>query len=213
MTDDPRQDYEASAAHDEAVIRDVLSGNVDAYASLERKYRKIVSFLIRKMIRDEEDVRDLTQETFMRAYAALPSFRFEYPFARWLFKIASNKCIDHLRRQRLTPLSLDAPVSTRDGGVMYMDPKDLGPTPDVQALARERSDLLRAAMDSLPDVYREVIRLRHEEELEYQEIADRLGHPLGTVKAHLFRARKLLYRKLMRHDAHFAEYRRGDSDE
>jgi RNA polymerase sigma-70 factor (ECF subfamily) len=194
------------------VIRSVLAGETDAFAKLEKKYRKIVAFLVRKMISNEEDVRDLTQETFVKAFAALPAFRFEYPFSRWLFKIASNRCIDHLRRKRLAPLSLDAPIATKDGGVMYVDPQDLGPTPDVQALASERSAMLRQALETLPEKYREVIRLRHEEELEYQEIADKLGHPLGTVKAHLFRARKMLYKQLVRHEAAFEDYTRGDAE-
>ncbi|MBU3741215.1 MAG: sigma-70 family RNA polymerase sigma factor [Candidatus Kapabacteria bacterium] len=212
MTDTIRDEIDDSSAQDEAVIRDVLGGNTDAFAALERKYRKIVSFLIRKMIRNEEDVRDITQETFAKAFAALPSFRFEYPFSRWLFKIASNKCIDHLRRQRLTPVSLDAPVTTKDGGQMFVDPRDHGPTPDVQALASERSEKLQQALRTLPEKYREVIRLRHEEELDYQEIADRLGHPLGTVKAHLFRARKMLYKQLVRHEMIFDDYMRGDAE-
>ena len=212
MTETTRDEIDDSSAQDEAVIRDVLAGNTDAFAALERKYRKIVSFLVRKMIRNEEDVRDITQESFAKAFAALPSFRFEYPFSRWLFKIASNKCIDHLRRQRFTPVSLDAPVTTKDGGNMYVDPRDLGPTPDAQALASERAEKLQQALRTLPEKYREVIRLRHEEELEYQEIADRLGHPLGTVKAHLFRARKLLYKQLVRHDMVFDDYMHGDDE-
>jgi RNA polymerase sigma-70 factor (ECF subfamily) len=212
MIDESRQDIDDSAAQDEAVIRSVLAGETDAFAKLEKKYRKIVAFLVRKMISNEEDVRDLTQETFVKAFAALPAFRFEYPFSRWLFKIASNRCIDHLRRKRLAPLSLDAPIATKDGGVMYVDPQDLGPTPDVQALASERSAMLRQALETLPEKYREVIRLRHEEELEYQEIADKLGHPLGTVKAHLFRARKMLYKQLVRHEAAFEDYTRGDAE-
>lgn len=95
---------------------------------------------------------------------------------------------------------------------MYVDPQDLGPTPDIQALASERSAMLRQALETLPEKYREVIRLRHEEELEYQEIADKLGHPLGTVKAHLFRARKMLYKQLVRHEAAFEDYTRGDAE-
>jgi RNA polymerase sigma factor (sigma-70 family) len=212
MSDVPKQATESSA-EDEAVIRDILAGNTNAFAILERKYRRIVSFLIRKMIRNEEDVEDLTQETFVKAYAALPSFQFEYPFSRWLYKIASNRCIDHLRRKRFASVSLDEPISTRDGGELYMEPADQGHTPDVALLAKERGEMLREALRTMPEKYREVIRLRHEEELEYQEIADRLKQPLGTVKAHLFRARKLLYKKLLKHGSHFEEYMQGEDDE
>jgi len=194
------------SAEDEAIIREVLAGNVNAFARLERKYRRIVSFLIRKMIRNEQDIADLTQDTFVRAFAALPSFQFEYPFSRWLYKIASNRCIDHLRRKRFSQVSLDEPLKSRDGGDLYMDPRDSGQTPDVALLTQERVQLLRQALAGLPDKYRQVIRMRHDEELEYQEIAERLQQPLGTVKAHLFRARKLLYKSLMKHGGHFEEY-------
>ena len=195
-----------SAAEDERIIREVLAGDVNAFAVLEKKYRRIVSFLVRKMVRTDDDVADLTQDTFVKAFNALPSFRFEYQFSKWLFKIASNRCIDYLRRKRFQAVSLDQPVVTKDGGEVTLEPQDQGPVADEILLSKERAELLQAALESLPDKYRLVIKMRHEEELEYQEIADKLGHPLGTVKAHLFRARKLLYKKLILHGKHFEEY-------
>ncbi|RPI67230.1 MAG: sigma-70 family RNA polymerase sigma factor, partial [Ignavibacteriae bacterium] len=110
---DQQQNLAESSAEDERIIREVLAGNVNAFAVLEKKYRRIVSFLIRKMIRDDEDVADLTQETFVKAFSALPRFQFEYPFSRWLYKIASNRCIDHLRRKRFQAISLDQPLQTK----------------------------------------------------------------------------------------------------
>ncbi|MBI2793215.1 MAG: sigma-70 family RNA polymerase sigma factor [Ignavibacteria bacterium] len=195
-----------SSAEDAQIIREVLAGNTNAFAELERKYRRIVSFLIRKMIRNEEDVADLTQDTFVRAFAALQSFKFEFAFSGWLFKIASNRCIDHLRRKRFQMLSIDQPITTREGSERTMDPADKGPHADEILLAKERAAMLKQALETLPDKYRTVIRMRHEEDLDYNEIAQQLGHPLGTVKAHLFRARKLLYKKLLRHGTHFDEY-------
>ena len=93
-----KQDPVESAAEDERIIRAIIAGDVEAFAQLESKYKRIVSYLIRKMIRNDEDVYDLTQETFIKAFNALPRFKFDYPFSRWLYKIASNGCIDHLRR-------------------------------------------------------------------------------------------------------------------
>lgn len=203
---DPTPSAQDSSAEDARIIREVLAGNANAFAELEKKYRRIVSFLVRKMIRNEEDVADLTQDAFVKAFAALSSFRFEYSFSSWLYKIASNRCIDHLRRKRFQMLSIDQPIATRDGSELTMDPADRGPHADEILLAKERASMLQQALDTLPDKYRTVIRLRHEEDLDYMEIAARLGHPLGTVKAHLFRARKLLYRKLLRHGKHFEEY-------
>jgi RNA polymerase sigma-70 factor (ECF subfamily) len=195
-----------SAKEDEAIIREVLAGNADAFGALQKKYRRLVGYLIRKTVRNETDVEDLVQETFIKAFAALPSFQFEYQFSRWLFKIASNRCIDHLRRKRFAMSSLDEPITTRDGGELTMEPVDSGRKPDELLLAGERAEMLRAALAALPDKYREVIRMRHEEELEYSEIAERLNQPLGTVKAHLFRARKMLYKALLKHGSHFDEY-------
>ncbi|MCX6140260.1 MAG: sigma-70 family RNA polymerase sigma factor [Candidatus Kapabacteria bacterium] len=205
MIDTPQQAADSSG-EDEAIIRDVLAGNVNAFATLERKYRRIVTFLIRKMIRDDEDVSDMVQDTFLKAYQALGTFRFEYPFSRWLFKIASNRCIDHLRRKRFAMVSLDAPVRSKGGDEFFMEPADKGPTPDVSLLAKERMEFLQQALVKIPERYREVIRMRHDEELEYQEIADKLNQPLGTVKANLFRARKMLLKMLQKHGSHFDEY-------
>ena len=185
---------------------------MDAFAKLEKKYNRIVSFLIRKMVRNDQDVNDLTQETFIKAFNALPRFKFEYPFSRWLYKIASNRCIDHLRRKRFQAVSLDQPINTNDGGEVTMDPPDKEPGADELLLAKERAEMLRDALATLPEKYQIVIKMRHEEELEYQEISEKLKLPLGTVKAHLFRARKLLYKKLLVHGRHFEEYMDEDKD-
>lgn len=207
---DPTPSAQVSSAEDAQIIREVLAGNANAFAELERKYRRIVSFLIRKMIRNQEDVADLTQDAFVKAFAALPSYRFEFPFSSWLYKIASNRCIDYLRRRRFQMLSIDQPISLRDGTELTTDPADRGPHADEILLAKERAAMLQQALDTLPEKYRTVIFLRHEEDLDYIEIAEKLGRPLGTVKAHLFRARKLLYKKLLRHGKHFEEYMNDD---
>lgn len=211
MTDTLQQ--QESSAEDEAVLRRILAGDTNAFAFLEKKYRKTVVFLIRKMVRNDEDVNDLAQDTFVKAYAALPTFQFEYPFSRWLFKIASNRTIDFLRRKRFQMYSIDEPIRTGDGGDLYMDPRDNEPMPDAVVLAGERAQMLKEALDSLPEKFKRVIQMRHEEELEYQEIADKLQQPLGTVKAHLFRARKQLYKKLLQHGNHFEEYMPDDEDD
>jgi RNA polymerase sigma-70 factor (ECF subfamily) len=205
MIDTPQQAADSSA-EDEAVIRDVLAGKTNAFAKLERKYRRIVAFLVRKMVSNADDVDDLVQDTFVRAYQALPSFQFEYPFSRWLYKIASNRCIDYLRRRRFSMVSLDQPLTGKDGSDYVWEPRDGGLTPEGVVLSIERAQMIREALASMPEKYQEVIRMRHDEELEYQEIADRLGQPLGTVKANLFRARKRLVVLLRQHGRHFEEY-------
>lgn len=209
MTDTPQQAAE-SCAEDEAVIREVLAGNTDAFARLERKYRRIVTYLVRKMVSQQDDVDDLVQDTFIRAFQALPGFQFEYPFSRWLYKIASNRCIDYLRRRRFAMVSLDQPIMSKEGSEYTWELQDGGPTPEAVVLSQERADFIRKALLEMPEKYREVLRMRHDEELEYQEIADRLGQPLGTVKANLFRARKRLVVLLQRHGGHFDEYMTGE---
>jgi len=203
---DITQPVNDSAAADLVVVQRVLAGEVNAYAVLESKYKRIVAFLVRKMISNEEDAADIVQDTFVKAFSALKTYKGDYPFSRWLYKIASNKCIDYLRRKRFAMVSIDSPIATKDGGEMTFDPMDLGPVPVDIVLANERSAMLKNALQSLPEKYRNVIRMRHEEDLEYQEIADKLAKPLGTVKAHIFRARKLLYKRLLKHGDHFEEY-------
>lgn len=202
-----------SSAEDEAVIRQVLAGNTNAFAKLERKYRRIVTFLVRKMVSQQDDVEDLVQDTFVKAFQALPTFQFEFPFSRWLYKIASNRCIDYLRRRRFAMVSIDQPITGKDGSDYVWEPRDAGPTPESVVLSRERAQMIRDALASMPEKYQVVIRMRHDEELEYQEIADRLGQPLGTVKANLFRARKRLVVLLKRHGRHFEEYMADEGDE
>ncbi len=212
MTETPLHAAESSA-EDEAVIRQVLAGNTNAFAKLERKYRRIVTFLVRKMVSQQDDVADLVQDTFVKAFQALPTFQFEFPFSRWLYKIASNRCIDYLRRRRFAMVSIDQPITGKDGSDYVWEPRDSGPTPESVVLSRERAQMIRDALASMPEKYQVVIRMRHDEELEYQEIADRLGQPLGTVKANLFRARKRLVVLLKRHGRHFEEYMADEEDE
>lgn len=203
MADVPYTETESSprpVSEDCLVIQDILAGNTNAFAHLQKKYQRQINSLLRRMVRDPDDVADLVQETFIKAYRALATFQCEHSFEKWLYKIASNNCIDYLRRKRFTIISIDKPVSTSDGGEMSMElPDPNSPQPDGEMLASERTQVLREAYELLPPKYKEVIRMRHEEEMEYNEIADKLGLPLGTVKAHIFRARQMMYKKLHKH--------------
>lgn len=175
-------------------IKSILSGNIDNFKLLQNKYQKIVKNLIRKMIKNEEDVNDLAQETFIKAYNSLSSFQFQYTFSSWLFRIASNNCIDFLRKKRFSTISLSQPLNDSDDQVFEVEDKEYAP--DRTMLSEERRSLLLKAIEELPDHYREIIKLRHYEEMDYNQIAEHLNIPLGTVKAHLFRARKLLLQSL-----------------
>jgi RNA polymerase sigma-70 factor (ECF subfamily) len=179
----PAEDYE--------IVQQILGGNKDLFEKLERKYKKPLSHLISKMVRNTDDVEDIVQETFIRAYNNLRYYKKEFAFHSWLFKIASNLCIDFLRKRRVQTISIEQPFP-RSESENQMDFPALGDEADKMILDEEQRQSLNAALSFLPEKYRIVIELRHFEELEYNEIAERLGIPVGTVKAHLFRARKAL---------------------
>lgn len=174
----------------EAVNR-VLAGDSSAFQLLQTKYNRIIIALVRKMVRNEDDVEDLAQETFIKAYKALKTFQPGYSFSAWIYRIASNTCIDFLRKKRFMTVSLSQPVGNSDDDYFF-EIEDKSYVPDIGVLADERKKALKEAIENLPDNYREIIKLRHEEEMDYNQISKQLDLPLGTVKAHLFRARKLL---------------------
>lgn len=178
------------------IIKNVLAGKTHEFDVLQKKYRILISSLIRKMIRDEDDIDDLVQESFIKAYNALDKFQEGYSFSSWLYRIASNNCIDFLRKKRFPTISIENPSFTDDEDGGALDIEDQSYQADIQVLGNERRKALFDAIAELPENYREIIELRHEQELDYKEIADKLDMPLGTVKAHLFRARKILLEKL-----------------
>lgn len=185
-------------------VRKVLEGDTHAFQYLQQKYHKLILNLIRKMIRDEDDVEDLAQETFIKAYKALSSFQFGFSFSAWLYRIASNTCIDFLRKKRFPTISLSQTVPGNDEEY-EIEIADQTFVPDLTVMNEERRAALNNAIESLPENYRNIIKLRHEEELDYKDIAERLDMPLGTVKAHLFRARKVLYDALKKNKGLFSD--------
>ncbi|MDZ7374203.1 MAG: sigma-70 family RNA polymerase sigma factor [candidate division KSB1 bacterium] len=176
-------------------IRDAIAGDPKAFEWVIERYRSGLYHLVLRMVRNAQDAEDIVQETFIKAYNALPSFSEEYAFSTWLYKIAINHCIDYLRKRKLPTLSLDRPIEAKNGDVKRELP-DRGLTPESTLLRREQHRLIREAIEKLPEHYRVVIVLRHQEEKSYEEIARILGVPLGTVKARIFRARELLKKML-----------------
>ena len=140
---------------------------------------------------DVEDARDVTQDVFIKVYGALDSFDPRFKFSTWLFRIAGNAAIDHLRRRRVRTLPLERPPGP-DGEVREVDPAETRPNPHEELSRQRLRAALAAAIDRLPDDYRELISLRHYGEMPYEEIAELKGMPLGTVKNKLFRARQAL---------------------
>jgi RNA polymerase sigma factor (sigma-70 family) len=184
-----------SREEDATLIKRALDGDQKAFKRLRQKYYDAIYNAIYRMIRDKEEVTDLTQEAFIKAFTSLASFNDEYAFSTWLFKIATNNSIDYIRRKRLQTFSIDKPIESKDSDYTFEIP-DSTYEADSDLISNQRKKLLDDAIASLPHRYRQVIILRHVDEKEYQEIAELLKLPLGTVKAHIFRARELLYKKL-----------------
>lgn len=191
----PRTLADFNPEEDFQTIDKILGGNVNAFETLQKKYSKAINAIVGRMIRNPEDAKDIVQETFIRAYLNLSSFRREYSFHSWLFKIASNLCIDFMRRKRLQTISIEQPYTSYDEDSEF-DVPDEGVSADSEIIRTERDKLLKEALDTLPENYRRIIELRHFEEMDYKQIAETLCIPIGTVKAQLFRARKLLLEKL-----------------
>jgi len=192
----PRKNASASSLEDDALVSEALAGREDSYSKLVDKYQKPLYFHIRKMIKEVELVDDLVQEVFMKAFHNLNSYSNEYAFSTWIYRIATNHTIDYLRKKKLQTLSIDQPYKTKDGD-MEMQLPDESFSTDMPVMKKERKAVVQEAIDDLPEKYRLVIEMRHMEEKTYQEIADILDLPLGTVKAHIFRARELLYKALI----------------
>jgi RNA polymerase sigma-70 factor (ECF subfamily) len=194
MTENNNSDLNKSSVEDIEIINRILNGDVNAYGVLQNKYKRVISSLIRKMVKDEDDIDDLVQDTFIKAYRALDRYHSNYSFSAWIYRIASNTCIDFLRKKKLNIISINQPLSggNEDEDSMYFEIEDNSFQPDIEYINNERKAALNDAIENLPEKYKIIIKLRHEEELDYNEISLKLDMPLGTVKAHLFRARKLL---------------------
>lgn len=184
-----------SAEQDKRCVARALAGDETAYSELLGKYRAALRKHIRKIARDRMEVDDLVQDIFVKAFAALPSYSPEYAFSTWLYKIATNHAIDYVRKKKLPTVSIDKTIKT-DEGEMPMELPDTTYRPDRHIVEDQQKALIQEAIDTLPPKYHRVIVLRHQEEKSYEEIALELDLPLGTVKAHIFRARELLNKYL-----------------
>lgn len=188
-------DKQKSSKSNSELIQRAIDGDETAYRQLLENYRGAIFNLLFKMVRNKEETEDLVQEAFIKAFKALPSFNEEYAFSTWLYKIAINNCIDHMRKKRLKTYSINKPVRSKDGELDREFP-DTSMSPDKELLHDERTRLIETAIDELPENYKTAILLRHRDEKSYEEIAQLLDIPLGTVKARIFRAREMLKKRL-----------------
>jgi len=190
---------ESSDGEDRDLVRRSLDGNEGAFERLVRRYQAPVLNLAYRIVKDWDESQDVAQEAFVKAYGALNRYDATYPFRVWLFRIATNVAIDHLRRRRGGTISLDAPryPGDDDAGWEIADTDSPGPSDGIESA--ERREILDVALAKLPPPLRAAIVLRHVEDLSYEEIAATLGVPLGTVKIRIHRGREALARILKRY--------------
>ncbi len=191
-----------SRKEDIRLINQALRGNQSAYQSLMKKYKTTISHLLSRIIQDPDEIQDVVQEVFINTFKSLKSYKKEYSFFSWIYKIALNKGIDYLRKKKFQTISIDKPIDTNDSNYHYEIP-DSSYEPDKYIIAAQRSALIEEAINMLPLKYKKVIIMRHQEEKEYSEIAEELKLPIGTVKVHIFRARELLNKYLKNKICHY----------
>jgi len=160
------------------------AGDERAFRTLLEKYERAVFSICLRMVRNRDEAADLAQESFIKTFGSLDRYNPEYAFSSWLFKITSNLCIDHLRKRRITTFAMDDPVESEKGEFtrQYVSPD---PPPDETFSRNEKMQKLEKGIAALPEHYRIMLVLRHQEDLSYEEIADSLSIPLGTVKARI----------------------------
>ena len=187
-----RPRVELATASDQEVVLEAREGRQAAYRELVRRYERPIFSLIYRMVRNREQAEDLSQETFVKALNAIESYRPEYKFSSWIFKIANNVAIDHLRRRELDTLSLDGSPHALTPEAVQATALQLGDRQETaleELEARELGGEIERAIAGLRPEYRSCILLRHVEGRPYEEIATMLDLPLGTVKTYIHRAR------------------------
>src|SRR5271169_3876945 len=188
-----RAGWRLSAKPDEELITEVLGGDTDAFTELAARHRPRVERLCRRFFSDEEMARDIAQESFIRAYTALATYRAEMPFGGWLRAIVVNLCYDELRRRRRRPEELVGDFSAPE--VQWMQTTNVASPEDLVGEAEERREAYNLAhrlLDALKPEDRMVMVLKETEELSVSEIAETMGWSVAKVKIRAFRARQLM---------------------
>ncbi len=199
--EDKEQNLTTKGLYDFKLVTLALEkGDQKAYAELLQRYRESVFFMMLKMCNNKDDAEDLTIEAFGRAFRKLDQYSAEFAFSTWLFKIASNNAIDFIRRKKqIYSISIDNKSSNQDSNEYY-DPssniKEQGLDPEEHFIRKQKMESVRILVDKLKPKYKEMIELFYFQEMSHEEISKKLGLPIGTIKAQLFRARDLLYSAL-----------------
>lgn len=186
------KDLSEKGKKDLAIVERAKAGDQSAYAELMERYREPVYYMLLKMIKNTDDADDLTIEAFGKAFNRIQQYSPTYAFSTWLFKIASNNCIDFIRKKRVFLTSMDHAYTNQDGESVGLEFDSGHPDPEEVYIKQQKVKTMRDVVDKLKPRYKDLIVKRYFEELTYDEIAEDMDLPLGTVKAQLFRAREFL---------------------
>jgi RNA polymerase sigma-70 factor (ECF subfamily) len=187
--------FSANAANDFNLVIRAKDGDQKAYADLMQRYKDSIYYMVLKMVNNKDDAMDLTVETFGKAFENIERYKPDFAFSTWLFRIATNNCIDFIRKKRLNLVSIHSVVDD-EGDERPLQIKSETLNPEEFSIKKQQNEQLKLLVDRLPSRYKTLIILRYYDELSYEEIAQQLDIPLGTVKAQLFRARDFLYNTL-----------------
>lgn len=182
------------AKRDYILLRQALDHNDQkAYAELMKLYRDSIYYILVKIVKNTDDAEDLTLETFGKAFKYLDKYSPQYAFSTWLFRIAVNNSIDFIRHKNNIPQCVDSELSDYEPEQLIEHTQsEVTPTPEDHVMDKQRVEMLRLAVQQLPDKYRKVVELRYFEDLSYEEISERLNITLSNVKIQLLRAKNML---------------------
>ena len=172
---------------DNELVKECLDGNQEAFAELLARYKRLIYSVAYKFTKDSDEVNDMAQEAFIKIYRSLSKYDSQYKFSTWSVKVATNICLDHVRRKKINSVSLDeiANFTGRNN------------SPEEYYLRKEHSQALKSAIDRLPEIYRVPILLYHQNGMSYKEIAEKLDKPMSIIKNRIFRARNTLREDLV----------------
>ncbi len=188
--------YPDGLAEDTLLALKAADGNDAAFETLVRKYERLVSTCVYSVVGNTEDTMDVSQETFLKAYKSLSSFKGDSEFSTWLYRIAKNTALDFIRKKKHPSVSIDSSGEENEG--FDIPDENISSSPEKKALQNEKIQKLREAIDKLSDEHREIIILRDINDYSYDEISRILGLEEGTVKSRLSRARENLRKILLK---------------
>lgn len=186
------ENFSEKAKEDFELVKAAKKGNQYAFSQIMVRYREPLYYLALKMVRNESDAEDLSIEAFEKAFTKIDQYTPQYAFSTWLFRIATNHCIDFIRKKKLQTTSIDDDMEDQNGNSWSVQVPSITKDPEEKYIEKQKIVLMREMVTKLEEPYQSLVVLRYFKEYSYDEISQEKDIPLGTVKAQLFRARALL---------------------